>query len=460
MTHSLPLARPSRASAFGQIPFAASQAAQVLVWRGEGESCRHVYGSGSQYASKVESERHGLRAGTVVDAAAFSEIRRRAVLEGCKWDPQVGDVSTLARFPLVMKASVWKRLAFQVEQLASEANLAEEEISRRPELLTELGLPSALRRVLAGEGPVTPSAGHVVRFDFHFTTDGWKISEANSDVPGGFAEGSYFTALMAEQFPQFRSVPNPGEIWSEALAAAAGSGVIALLSAPGYMEDHQVISFLAARLREKGCNAHLAKPEQISWRDGLAHLETAWYRGPVAVIVKFYQAEWLSRLPETCGWKYFFRGGKTRVANPASAIISESKRFPLVWDRLTVGLPTWRALLPETRDPREVPWQRDDGWLVKTAFCNTGDTVSVRSAMKPRDWWWTRLSVQLNPRQWVAQRRFESVPVQTPDGPRHVCVGIYTVNGRAAGAYTRLSTTPIIDYAAVDAALLLADDDE
>jgi hypothetical protein len=35
VTHSLPLARLSRASASGQIPFAASQAAQVP--RGEGE---------------------------------------------------------------------------------------------------------------------------------------------------------------------------------------------------------------------------------------------------------------------------------------------------------------------------------------------------------------------------------------------------------------------------------------
>jgi glutathionylspermidine synthase len=403
-------------------------------------------------------EDQDLRAGKPVDASVFSEIRRRAILEGCKWDPQVGDVSTLAPFPLVMKASVWKGLALQAEQLAAEASRAEEEILRRPELVSELGLPSALSRVLAGSAQITPNPGRVVRFDFHYTTDGWKITEANSDVPGGFSEGSCFTALMAERFPQFRMAGNPGELWGQVLATAAGSGVIALLSAPGYMEDHQVIAFLAAQLRERGCEAHMTKPEQIAWRDGFAHLETAWYRGPVAVIVKFYQAEWLSRLPEKCGWKYLFCGGKTRVASPPSAVLSESKRFPLVWDRLAVELPTWRALLPETRDPREVRWQRDDGWLVKTALCNTGDTVSVRAAMKPRDWWWTKLSVRLQPSQWVAQRRFESVLVQTPDGPRHACVGIYTVNGRAAGAYARLSPAPIIDFAAVDAALLVDDE--
>jgi hypothetical protein len=60
------------------------------------------------------------------------------VLEGCKWDPQVGDLDTLSPFPLVMKSSVWKRLASYAELLTAEAILAEEEISQRPELLEYL----------------------------------------------------------------------------------------------------------------------------------------------------------------------------------------------------------------------------------------------------------------------------------------------------------------------------------
>jgi len=34
-------------------------------------------------------------------------------------------------------------------------------------------------------------------------------------------------------------------------------------------------------------------------------------------------------------------------------------------------------------------------------------------------------------------------------------VGVYTVNGEAAGAYARLSEKPVIDYAAVDIPLLI-----
>ena len=402
---------------------------------------------------------HPLRAEAALDASAFSTLRRRAVLEGCKWDPQVGDVSTLLPFPLVMEASEWNQIAAFAQQLTAEALAAEQEVLEHPRLIARLGFPPALRRVLVEKTPLTPAAGRVMRFDFHYTKEGWRISEVNSDVPGGFTEASCFTAMMAEHFPHLRMAGNPADVWSRALAAAGRSGVVALLSAPGYMEDHQVIAFLAARLSERGCQAAVAKPEQIRWQDGVAYLETTWHRGPVDVIVRFYQAEWLSRLPSQSGWKHFFRGARTRVTSPAAAVISESKRFPLTWDELSTGLPTWRKLLPETSDPRHVPWTRDDGWLLKTAMCNTGDTVRIRERLPRRDWFWTKLEVGLAPHRWVAQRRFESVAIPTPLGPRHACVGVYTVNGRAAGAYARVAEKPVIDFAASDVALLLEDAD-
>jgi len=403
---------------------------------------------------------HGLRAESALDAKTSALIRRKSALQGCKWDMQVGDVTTLAPFPLVMKCSAWDQLTTLAECLAKESAEAETEVSRRPELICRLGLPRALQDILISDTPPTPAAGRVIRFDFHPTAEGWRISEANSDLPGGFSEASHFTALMAEHFPQSKPAGNPGEVWSDALASVAEPrGVVALLSAAGYMDDHQVNSFLAARLRERGCATHLAKPEQICWHAGRAHLDTAWHRGPLDAIVRFYQCEWLARLPREVNWSYLFRGGVTPVANPALAVISESKRFPLVWDDLAARLPTWRALLPETREPRAAPWSNDESWLVKTAMCNTGDTVSIRELMPRNHWLQTRLSVLLSPANWVAQRRFDSVPVSTPVGPRHVCVGVYTVNGRAAGAYARLAEKPLIDFAAVDVALLLEEDD-
>ncbi len=423
--------------------------------------------------TSLSGNRHGLQAGYALPETVFAAIRRESVLEGCKWDPQVGDMETLTPFPLIMQRNRWRELAGYAEQLSAEAAAAEIEVAARPELTRKLGLPRPLVAVLSSPFPPTPAAGRVMRFDFHPTTEGWRISEANSDVPGGFTEASHFTQLVAKHFPNLEPAGDPAAAWCDALTCSRGSKLrsedpgsgeaqnskIALVSAPGYMEDHQVIAFLARQLRERDCNAFLARPEQIIWRDHSAHLETGWHRGPLDAVIRFYQAEWLSRLPTSIGWHNFFRNGNTPVANPALAVISESKRFPLVWDELSTPLPAWRALLPETRDPREAPWQSDDGWLLKRAMCNTGDSVSLREWMRPTDWLRTRVVVSLGPGTWVAQRRFESVPIETPAGPRHVCVGVYTVNGRVAGAYTRISAKPVIDFSAGEVALLIQDDD-
>lgn len=397
-----------------------------------------------------------MRAEEPLDAGEFFKLRRRMMLDGCKWDAQVGDLSVLAPFPLVMPQSVWNQLAACAERLTAEAIAAELEISERSELLRLLGLPKALLNVMASREPLTPAAGRVVRFDFHFTTEGWRISEANSDVPGGFTEASLFTELVADKFPHLTHAGNPAGVWCDAVAAEAGTGgQVVLLSAPPLLEDHQVNAFLAARLRERGCQTHLAKPEQIRWRDGVAHLATRWYRGSLDVLMRFYQAEWLPKLPEEIGWQYFFRGGKTLVTNPPLAVISESKRFPLTWEYLSTPLPTWRQFLPTVRDPREMSWFNDHDWLLKSAFCNNGEVICVRNLMKSHHWWHAKLASRFEPDNWVAQHRFESVPISTPHGPRHVCVGIYTVNGRAAGAYARLSEKSVIDVAAVDVALLI-----
>jgi hypothetical protein len=397
-----------------------------------------------------------IRTEESLDSKNFAELRRRVILDGCKWDAQVGDKSTLAPFPLVIKRPVWNRLATWAESLTTEAIAAEQEISQRPELLRLLGLPRALLLAMAGSEPLTPAAGRIIRFDFHFTKEGWRISEANSDVPGGFSEASHFTNMIAAFYPHLITAGNPAEKWCDVLAESIGpAGQVALLSAPPYLEDHQVIAYLAINLRRRGCHAHLAKPEQIRWRDGIAHLDTSWHRGPMDAIYRFYQAEWLTRLPKGTEWQYFFRGGRTPVANPPLSPISESKRFPLTWKHISPRMPTWRALLPAVCDPREIFWFNDGDWLLKTAFCNNGDTVCVRELMKHRHWWQAKLLSRWSPKKWVAQRRFESAPISTPLGPRHVCVGVYTINGKTVGAYTRLSEGPVVDFSATDVALLI-----
>ncbi len=412
-------------------------------------------------APHAQSSAAPLRAGPSLKADVFHVLRRRAVLEGCKWDPQVGDVATLANFPLLLRSGEWRQLARWAEQLTAELIAAEREIVlTKPALLDDLGLPRAVCRALQAEGELTPPAARTVRFDFHFTTDGWQISEANSDVPGGFTEATCFTSLVAEHVAGAQPAGAPAPAWVEAIHRCVGDGgAVALLSAPGYMEDQQIMAYLARLLRERGCRAGLAQPGQLVWREDRAELAGRSGNLPLDVVVRFFQGEWLAQLPDRCGWTRFFRNGRTPVANPGIAVVSESKRFPLTWARLATRLPTWQRLLPETRDPREAPWRDDDAWLLKSAMCNTGDTVSVRAELDAQRWAAAAREVQRHPDGWVAQRRFTTLPLDTPIGPMFPCVGVYTVNGRACGAYARLARGQVVDFAAMDVALLVEDDE-
>jgi glutathionylspermidine synthase len=385
------------------------------------------------------------------------------VLNCCKWDPQVGDVATLAPFPLLIGRAEWQGLCSTAEALARELIAAEAELLGRPDLHRTLAVPRPLRSVLRDTRDIdpTPAAVRTLRFDFHWTTDGWRISEVNSDVPGGFAEASELTRLFADHGGASANLAIPGDpaaAWADAVAAAAGVAPVALLSAPGFMEDFQVVSYMATRLAERGVAAHLAAPSQIAWDAGHARLRAAWYDGPVGAVVRFFQAEWMARLPQCCNWRPLVAGGRTPVTNPGTSVLTESKRFPLAWEHFVAALPTWRRTLPETRDPRAAPWRRDDGWLLKSAFCNTGDTVAARDLVSPQHWRSAARGALLWPGHWVAQRRFEMVPVRTPFGDVYPCVGVYTIDGRACGAYTRIAMRAVIDYRAVDVALLVEGD--
>src|SRR5882672_4741887 len=48
------------------------------------------------------SDRTPLIALPAISEQSYRDIRRRMVLDCCKWDPQVGDFSTLAPFALLM----------------------------------------------------------------------------------------------------------------------------------------------------------------------------------------------------------------------------------------------------------------------------------------------------------------------------------------------------------------------
>ncbi len=378
------------------------------------------------------------------------------MLEGCKWDPQVGDTPTLAPFPLVLPASVVHSLEQLAERLTAEALFAERILWEQPDCCTLLSMPRPVRQALAVRLEPTPAAARVIRYDFHPTSEGWRISEANADVPGGYTESSLFPRLMAEHCPGTRPAGDPAAALADAIVAKPGRPrAIGLLAATGHMEDQQVTALLAGLLRRRGCSTVRAHPRQVIWEDGIAVLASpARGRRPLDALVRFYQGEWLGRGVGRHSFAAFFRGGRTPVCNPGTALLIESKRFPLVWDRLGLELPTWRTLLPPTRDPRCLSGRFGPGWILKTAYCNTGDTVALPDGPDHRRWNRAVWEARLHPGRWVAQRRFEAQPIPTPCGLMYPCLGVYTIDGRAAGIFGRIAPSPLIDLAAIEVAVL------
>jgi hypothetical protein len=293
-----------------------------------------------------------------------------------------------------------------------------------------------------------------MRFDFHPTQEGWRLSEVNTDVPGGYTEASAYTAMMQAHFPDTTTAGDPASSYADAIAAHGSN--IALLASPGLIEDQQVIANLARLLRERNCRPHLAQPRQLFWQDNRAYLTAQSNSIALDAIVRFYQIEWLAALPRRVAWQPLFTSAKTPVANPGVAALSESKRLPILWDKLDVPLRAWPKLLPETRDPRDVNWRHDDTWLLKSAYCNNGESVASRRTDQPKHWRSAKLDILLHPRHWIAQRRFETIALNTSLGALRPCIGVYTINQRAIGIYARLTPTQVIDYRAIDAPVLLS----
>jgi glutathionylspermidine synthase len=388
----------------------------------------------------------------------YDRVRRRAIFDCCKWHTQAEDRPVLCPFPLVLDESTWMQLENLAAALAAETLAAEKELLERIDLHDRLGVPEALRRGLRRIPGLsaTPVAARLMRFDFHWTSVGWRISEANTDAAGGLIEASGVTYLVGEHYPDCRPAGDPAGILAEAILRRVGrAAVVALMHLTIYSEDRQVMLYVARCLEERGLVPCLVSPEQLFWTGGHAQVACAQYQGPVQAVVRFFPAEWLPRLPARTRWQAFLAGGLTPVCNPACAVLSQSKRFALAWDELSTALPTWKGLLPETRSPRAVQGELEKGWMLKPAFGHEGHNIGLPGVTEPADWRRIRGEALRDDNAWAAQRRFETLPLPTPEGPMYPCLGIFVIDGQVAGAYGRLATRPLTDDRSREVAVLL-----
>src|SRR5262249_3457696 len=149
----------------------------------------------------------------------------------------------------------------------------------------------------------------------------------------------------------------------------------------------------------------------------------------------FLPAEWLPGLAGLACWRQLLVGCRTPACNPGRAILTQSKRFPLVWGRLAAPLPTWCSLLPETCSPAEVRDLARGEWVLKPPLGREGRHIGIRGITDANDWQRIARTVRKQSHAWSAQRRFDVVPLPTPEGLLYPCLGVYVINGKVAGCY-------------------------
>jgi len=410
-----------------------------------------------EFRQKPENSRCDLRLAPPLPQSQLAEIKRYLHLTCNKWDTQVGDVSVIHEQPLVLPRHEWDWLCSAAERLALETIRAETILleARREDL--RLGLPRPMWKLML---PIRrdqhpPDAfTRAMRFDFHPTKNGWRVSEINSDVPGGWTEASTLPVLYRSFYGDLAIPPSPLDAWIHSMRRTANGKRVALLSAPGFLEDQQVIFAFMRRLEgQKIPCSVIHSPGALAWSSG----GSCSLRGTseqIGAIVRFFQIEWLCRLPRKTGWKDLLKAGATPVTNPTVSAISESKRFPLTLNDPS-AFPAWQQLVPECRDPRDVAPTEWDDWVLKKTYSNAGDEIHLCGALGKNDRSIVLRKALQKPLNWIAQRRFETLPVESVHGMLRPCVGVFVVDGKAAGAYIRLSESQVTGGAARESAMFI-----
>lgn len=390
----------------------------------------------------------------------YDEYRLNLMFDCYKWDPQFYDNNTVAKQVLVISEEEHKKLSKLTEEIDKETRIAEEYLNKNLKLAKKLDLPKSVFRELKNMKNYN-SKDHIrlMRYDFHPTKNGeWAVSEVNSDVPGGFAEASVMPKKAKEVLglnENYWSI-DFGEILTNAIEQKVRkNGTIMLVHCTSYSDDRQVMQFLGDKLKSKGFKVVYSAADHLQFKNNEAYSILDGNEGKVDCIFRFTPIEWLKDIKPK-RWQGYFSTITPSCNHPVS-IFAQTKKFPLLWDELEkngINLETWRKLLPKTVKVKQA--KNDNTYIYKPACGRVGEKISIKEACVDNEYKKIMLDVKLHPGKYIAQKRFISEPLVAEKGEEfHVCLGSYSVEGKHAGYYARISKTPRIDSYAADIPVLI-----
>jgi len=345
------------------------------------------------------------------------------------------------------------------EKLSAETIAAEKLLNSNLKLIG----PLAVRRQIRKELPKMKNyqaEKHIrlMRFDFHPTVEcGWAVSEVNSDVPGGFAESAIMPELAADLFEKGRyERKNLIEILTNEIAKKTKpGGRIMFVHCTSYSDDRQMMQSLGDRLQSMNFKIIYAAADHLVFKNNKAVSVLGGSTGEVDAVFRFTPVEWFVGIKPK-KWQGYFNT-ETPSCNHPVAVLSQTKRFPLIWEeleKLGANFSAWRELMPETLTVRQA--KNKEGFIYKPACGRVGESIAIKEACAEEEYKKILQDVKRHPKRYVAQKRFNSLPLKTDEGEIfHVCLGVYSVEGRAAGFYARTSKLPRIDSTALNTPVLI-----
>ena len=392
----------------------------------------------------------------------YEEYRLTLMFDCYKWDPQFLDNNTVAKYALVLTQQEHEELKILTEKLDKETQDAEMFLNQHLELAKPLALPRKMKKEVRLMQNYNPEKHiRLMRYDFHPTIDErWAVSEVNSDVPGGFAEGSLMPQAAIDVLDETGDRKYLYKNFGDNLVAAIqkkvpSGGRIMLVHCTSYSDDRQVMQFLGDRLEGLGFQIIYAAADHLRFKDKKAISILDGNEGEVDAILRFSPLEWVSDMKPK-HWEGYF-DTTTCSCNHPIAIFAQTKRFPFVWDVLEengISMTTWRELLPETLNVKDAKGK--EGYIYKPVYGRVGEMISIREACQADEYKQIMMEVKMCSKNYLAQKKFISKALEGENGEYfHVCVGSYTVDGNHAGYYARISQTPRIDSNAADIPVLI-----
>lgn len=390
-----------------------------------------------------------------INKEQYHEYKLDVIFNSYKWDPQVEDSNTVSKHVLLISEETLNELVNSVNKLSLETSEIKEVLLSKPKLIKQLQLPKKINKYLKQIRDYSNNVS-LMRYDFHPTTNGFMISEVNSDVPGGLAEASLLPLIARKYINKGYAPFHLGdEIYKAFINKQNSYKKIAFVHATSYSDDRQVMQFLGDHFESKGLNVTYSAPNHLVFKDNKVF--DSFTNEEIDGIVRFFPLEWLDNLSKKYKYEGYFKTNIPQANNPVNIIV-QSKRLPLVWDKLQLDLPSWNKLLPKTIDVKTVLKNKEEykNYIFKPVLGRVGEGISIKEVLKENELKRINKLVKKYPKQWISQERFNSVPVISDDGtPYHLCIGVFTVNNKAAGFYGRISETPRIDSTAIDIPILV-----